>query len=387
MNKKIRLTLTVLIALVLVSCQLNFGLPGVTSATGTPVPGRIVQSTLSPSGISGGITLQDENTLVYLYQQVAPGVVAIQTLTQDGGALGSGFVYDKEGHIITNYHVIEGATTVEVDFISGFKIRGEVIAIDLDSDLAVIKVDAPAEELVPLPLGDSDQVQVGQLVVAIGNPFGLNSTMTLGIVSAKGRSLDSLHTTSTGSTFSAGDIIQTDAAINPGNSGGPLINLRGEVIGINRAIRTSSTTTIGEPINSGIGFATSSKIVERVIPVLIEKGSYDYPYLGISSRNEISLLEAEAIDLPRSSGAYVIEVSSGSPADLAGVRGASRQSSIMGLPAGGDLIIAIDGHPAQSFADLVGYLMANKSPGDTVVLTILRSTEQLEITVTLDKRP
>ncbi|HZU86212.1 MAG TPA: trypsin-like peptidase domain-containing protein [Anaerolineaceae bacterium] len=391
MNKKISLSLTIVLALVLASCQLNFGLPGVASATETPTlepTANLIQPTLAPSVVvSGSVILQDENTLISLFQQVSPGVVAIQTLTAEGGALGSGFVYDKEGHIITNYHVVEGATDVEVDFTSGFKIRGNVIATDMDSDLAVIKVDAPAEELFPLPLGDSDQVQVGQFVIAIGNPFGLSNTMTMGIVSAKGRSLDSMRSTAAGGTFSAGDIIQTDAAINPGNSGGPLLNLRGEVIGINRAIRTTTTTASGEPANSGIGFAISSKIVQRVVPVLIETGIYEYPYLGITSRSKLSLMEAEAIGLTRSSGAYVIEVTSGGPADLAGVHGADRQSSILGLPAGGDLILAIDGRPVQVFADVVGYLMASKSPGDTTVLTILRGTEQLEITVTLDKRP
>ena len=389
MNKRSNLFLSILLVLILASCQLNFGLPGVAEATEVPTstPEAVAQPTQPAVVIGGSIILQDEETLIDLFKQVSPGVVAIQTLSEEGGALGSGFVYDMEGHIITNYHVIEGATDVEVDFTSGYKVRGEVVATDLDSDLAVIKVEAAAEELHPLPLGDSDQVEVGQLVVAIGNPFGLSSTMTMGIVSAKGRSLDSMRSSTTGGHFSAGDIIQTDAAINPGNSGGPLLNLRGEVIGINRAIRTTISTIDGDPANSGIGFAISSKIVQRVVPVLIEKGVYDYPYLGVSSRNEMTLLEAEAIGLAQSSGAYVVEVVPGGPADQAGVRGANRQSSIMTLPAGGDLIIAIDGNPVLVFAAVVGYLMANKSPGDTTVLTILRGEEQLEITVTLDKRP
>ncbi len=389
MRKIISIFLIILIFLALTSCQFNFALPGIVAPTQTPRPTatRIVLPTSEPATFEGSLVLQDENTLINLYQQAYRGVVAILTLTEEGSVLGSGFVYDMDGHIITNYHVVEDATVVEVDFVSGYKTRGEVIATDLDSDLAILKVEAPLEELVPLPIGDSDQVQVGQLVAAIGNPFGLYNTMTLGIVSAKGRSLDSYRSDSTGANFSAGDLIQTDAAINPGNSGGPLLNLRGEVIGINTSIRTTSYTITGEASNSGIGFATSSNILHRVVPVLIAKGHYDYPFLGITSRPEITLLEAEAIGLSYSSGAYVIEVTPGGPADLAGIHGANRQSSIAGLPTGGDLIIAIDGRPVQVFADVVGYLMANKSPGDSTVLTIIRGTEQIDITVTLDKRP
>lgn len=399
MNKKHFLVTSLFLLVVLASCQFNFGLPGVPSTaevqntpsavapTATQTPAPPIQTPQTQVVVSGNIFLQDEETLVALFRRVSPGVVAILTLTEEGGALGSGFVYDLQGHIITNYHVIEGATEVEVDFTSGYKTRGEVVATDLDSDLAVIQVNAPPEVLTPLPLGDSDQVQVGEFVIAIGNPFGLSNTMTMGIVSAKGRSLDSIRSTSTGNAFSAGDIIQTDAAINPGNSGGPLLNLKGEVIGINRAIRTTNTTASGEPANSGIGFAVSSKIVQRVISSLIEKGYYDYPYLGISSRSTLSLIEAEAINLSGSVGAYVTEVIPGGPADLAGVHGADRQSSILGLPAGGDLITAIDGRPVQVFADVIGYLMSNKSPGDTIILTILRGTEQIELTVTLGKRP
>ena len=198
-----------------------------------------------------------------LYESVSPGTVAIIT---DQGQ-GSGFVYDGQGNIVTNYHVIEGATTVEVRFTSGYMAYGTIVGTDLDSDLAIVKVDAPAGELHPLPLGDSTSLKVGQTVVAIGNPFGLNSTMTVGIVSALGRTLDSAHETSDGNFFTAGDIIQTDAAINPGNSGGPLFNINGEVIGINRAIRTNSTTATGQPVNSGIGFAISVNMVKRVAPV------------------------------------------------------------------------------------------------------------------------
>ncbi|MRR32311.1 trypsin-like serine protease, partial [bacterium] len=190
--------------------------------------------------------------------------------------LGSGFVYDTQGHIITNAHVVDGATSVEVDFPSGVKAAATIVGEDLDSDIAVIKVDVSTDELHPLILGDSNHVQVGQFAIAIGNPFGLNSTMTTGIISAKGRQMQSLHQTPGGNYFTAGDLIQTDAAINVGNSGGPLLNLDGQVIGINRAIQTSSNTTVGgEPGNIGIGFAVPINIVKRVVPVLIAEGHYD----------------------------------------------------------------------------------------------------------------
>ena len=195
--------------------------------------------------INADTIYQQEDVLVNLYDNVNQGVVAIQTIGTLGEGLGSGFVYDNQGHIVTNYHVIEGADALEVDFVSGYKVRAELVAIDLDSDMAVIKVDVPADILMPIPLGDSDQVKVGQTVVAIGNPFGLSSTMTLGIVSAKGRTMDSFHESPTGGTFTAGDLLQTDASINPGNSGGPLLNLSGQIIGLNRAIRTTDANEAG----------------------------------------------------------------------------------------------------------------------------------------------
>ncbi len=328
-----------------------------------------------------------QDVLTGLYDQVSPSVVAIQVTTQNGGSLGSGFVYDTQGHIITNYHVVDGAQKVEVDFTSGYKTYGNVIGTDLDSDLAVVKVDAPAEELHPVKMGDSSALRVGQTVVAIGNPFGLNGTMTIGIVSALGRTLDSEHTAPGGSFFTAGDIIQTDAAINPGNSGGPLFNLDGEVIAVNRAIRTTNFTSTGEPVNSGIGFSISVNVVKRVVPVLIAQGKYDYPYLGISSMNDLSLPVIEELGLKSYVGAYVTSVAPGGPADRAGIRAGDKDTSILGLKAGGDLIIAIDGKSIRSFDELLAYLISNKSPGDSVVLTVLRGDEKTDITIKLDKRP
>jgi 2-alkenal reductase len=339
-----------------------------------PVPGPQIVTDLA----------NQQDVLVRLYDQVNPGVVSVQVLTDNGGGQGSGFVYDKEGHIITNLHVVEGATDMEVDFPSGLKVRGKVVGVDQDSDIAVVKVDVPADALFPIRLGSGDALKVGQTVIAIGNPFGLAGTMTVGIVSAKGRTLESLREAPQGGFFSAGAVIQTDAAINPGNSGGPLLNLDGEVVGINRAIIANNST--GESTNSGVGFAINVDIVKRVVPELISTGKYDYPYLGITSQEEVSLLVSEALELPQSTGAYVLEVRPGSPADEAGIQ-AGNTPTDLGVNAGGDLIIAVDGREVRVFGDLLTYLMTSKSPGDTIVVTILRDGEQKEVSITLGKRP
>ncbi len=329
-----------------------------------------------------------QELLVALYERVMPGVVSIQVVSGTNiGSQGSGFVIDEQGYIVTNYHVVEGAKQVEVDFTTGYKSYGTVIGTDLDSDLAVIKVNASDGEIIPVPLGDSDNIQVGQTVVAIGNPFGLSGSMTTGIISALGRTLESQRDAPSGGFFTAGDIIQTDAAINPGNSGGPLFNLQGEVIGVNRAIRTTNFTEDGQPVNSGIGFAISINIVKRVVPVLIEEGKYDYPYIGISSIDELSLPQIEALGLTKFTGAYITSVAEGGPAEQAGLRAGDESTSIPNLMAGGDLIIALDGNSVLNFDDLIKYLINNKSPGDVVVITVLRGEEEVDFSVTLGKRP
>jgi 2-alkenal reductase len=340
---------------------------------------------ISPIDSNAENPAAQQDGLVALYENVSPGTVAI--ITDQG--LGSGFVYDSQGHIITNFHVIEGAKTIEVKFTSGFMAYGTVIGTDTDSDLAIIKVDAPAAELHPLPLGDSGALKVGQTVVAIGNPFGFSSTMTVGIVSALGRTLDAIHQTQDGQPFTAGDIIQTDAAINPGNSGGPLFNMNGEVVGINRAMETLNTTASGQGINSGIGFAVSINMVKRVVPVLIEKGSYDYPFLGISTLHDklMSLSIVEKLGLKSFTGAYVTDVVPGGPAEKAGIIPGNTPTDTPGLLGGGDLIIAIDGHTVRTFDEMLAYLITNKGPGDVVTLTVLRGTEKVDVPLTLDKRP
>jgi 2-alkenal reductase len=378
---KTRKSILALVVLVvaMIACQATSLQPQQPTAVSQPV------LPVAPIGSNTVNLVTEQEGLVTLYESVSPGTVAIIT---DQGQ-GSGFVFDAQGNIVTNYHVIEGATTVEVRFTSGYMAYGTIIGTDLDSDLAVVKVDAPASELHPLPLGNSDTLKVGQTVVAIGNPFGLNSTMTLGIISALGRTLDSAHATPDGAMFTAGDIIQTDAAINPGNSGGPLFNINGEVIGINRAIRTNSTTATGQPVNSGIGFAISVNMVSRVVPVLIATGKYDYPFLGISSlpNENMSLPVIEALGLKSYTGAYVTDVVSGGPADQAGVKPGSTPTNIPNLFSGGDLIIAIDGREVHTFDDMLSYLITNKGPGDSVVLQMLRGTEKADVTVVLGSRP
>lgn len=387
MKKGIPLVVLTVLVLSVLACSFTPRLVQ-NDSTITPVAAtEQVEPTPTFPPVSGN-ALASDAILTSLYRRVNPGVVSLVMMSDESSSSGSGFVYDKEGHIITNYHVVEGFEVLEVDFPDGLKVYGEVIATDLDSDLAVIKVDVPQARLHPLTLGDSDALQVGQIVVAIGNPFRLSSTMTLGIISAKGRILDSMRAAEDSTPYSAGDIIQTDAAINPGNSGGPLINLAGEVVGINRAIRTSGTTTEGEPVNSGIGFAVSINVVKRVIPVLIEKGSYDYPYFGItSSSRDFTLMEWDALGISHTSGAYITGIVAGGPADQAGLKAGTQNTAIPGLLTGGDLIIGIDGHPVYVYGDLISYIMTNKSPGDEVVLTILREDQKKEVKLILGKRP
>jgi S1-C subfamily serine protease len=391
------LTLTVLL-LASLSCVLPSATPTVLqvvptleSAVSPAIP------TAAPLAPAPAVQAGSTADLTALYQQVDPGVVAIWTFSSVSGnngtdlpiGQGSGFVIDTQGHVITNQHVVADAETIEVDFPSGVRTWAEVLGTDLDSDLAVLKVDVPAEQLSPLPLGDSDLVQVGETVFAIGNPYGLSGSMTSGIVSALDRTLDSERAAPGGQLFTSGDIIQTDAAINPGNSGGPLINLRGEVIGVNRSIRTESYTVSGDAANSGVGFAIPINIVRRVVPSLIARGSYEYPYLGISSLSEstLNLNTLEQLDLPADAvGVYVTCVTEGGPADRAGMRGAGSCEGGDLLP-GGDLIVAIDGHPLETFNDLISYLVSSTQVGQQIVVTVVREGVRTDLTLTVAARP
>ena len=375
MIKRNRIILVVIaLALVTLACVIN---PLALLERPAAVENDQVITTISTVSIDGG-------DLPALYQAINPGVVAIRALTEDGGGLGTGFVWDELGHIVTNFHVVESATDLEVDFPSGFKTRAEVLGTDNDTDLAVLKLNQLPPELVVLTLGNNHDLAVGQSVIAIGNPQGLNGTMTQGIISALGRTLDSMHFAPGGGAFATGNIIQTDAAINPGNSGGPLINLNGEVIGINSAISTTSIDMSGQPVNSGLGFAISIDTAKNVIPDLIEFGSHETPFVGIQVLSEVSLFVQEELDLPRSTGVYVLEVTPGSPADRAGLRGTDSEE---GVPLGGDLIIAIDDLEVQNFEDFMGYLLTYKKPGDEVVISAIRDGKVLEFEVRLGDRP
>jgi S1-C subfamily serine protease len=377
--KRVLFSISVLM-MAMLACQMT-GISALPQAQPTPV----VQINATPPALpTPSDPAEAESTLEALYEQVLPGVVSIRT----GQAEGSGFVFDSDGHVVTNQHVVEGTSQVEVAFASGFKAYGTVIGFDADADVAVIKVDAPADQIHPLAIGDSNTLNVGEQVVAIGNPFGLSGTMTLGIVSALGRTQVAHVDPESGGSFSTADIIQTDAAINPGNSGGPLFNLKGEVVGINQSIRTETfNDATGNAVNSGVGFSISINLVKRIVPYLIRDGNYEYPYLGISSARELNLAAIEALGLNTYTGAYVTSVEPGGPADQAGLRGGTQPTNLGDLQAGGDVITAVDGQPIATFDDLLCYLTTNKSPGDTIVLTIVRDGQSMDVTVTLGKRP
>jgi 2-alkenal reductase len=337
----------------------------------------------------------EELLLVNLYERVNPSVVNIlvtvgdETLDTAPADLfptqgqGSGFVYDPAGHVVTNNHVVAEARRVEVTFFDGTTVGAEVIGTDPDSDLAVVKVDVPPESLRPVTWGDSDELAVGQRAVAIGNPFGLNGTLTSGIISALGRSLP----TESGQ-FRIPQIIQTDAAINPGNSGGPLLNSKGEVIGVNTAIVPRSTG-IGERSFLGVGFAIPSNLVKRVVSGLIENGSFEHPWIGFQGSSVTAEIAVE-MKLPVARGALVVEVISGSPADDAGLRSGTREFLMengIDTVIGGDVIIAIDDEEIRTFDDLIAFLSSRGEVGKVVVLTIIRDGEEQKVELTLGPRP
>jgi len=384
----------VVVAVALLACSASSLVPssaGVATAVPTQATSNASNSTTTQPVVD---LVNQQSQLVSLYQKVNPGVVEIIVSSQTSLGQGSGWVFDANGDIVTNNHVVEGATQVEVDFPSGDKVFAKVLGTDPNSDLAVVKVDPSAVKLVPLSLGDSTSLQVGQIVVAIGNPFGLSGTMTTGIISGLGRTVPSTGTTTANQpSFSTGDVIQTDAAINPGNSGGPLLDLNGNVVGVNSQYETSGVSTAtSQPGNSGIGFAISVATVKRVVPSLITNGKFDYPYLGIeSSGTVLPLYITQALGLQSPNGVYVTGVASGGPADKAGIRAGTTPLSISGtatgINSGGDLIVAADGQKINTYDDLITFLALHKSPGDTVTLTVLRGSQQVDIPVVLGTRP
>jgi 2-alkenal reductase len=322
-----------------------------------------------------------EGTLIALYERVNPSVVHIFVLDAQGlvAGTGSGFVYDDEGHIVTNNHVVTGAGGLEVVFADGQRRAAEIVGSDVDSDLAVIRIDSLPEGVEPLTLGDSNEVQVGQFAVAIGNPFDETGSLSLGIISGLGRSLTSDRIAEGGGRYSLPQVIQTDAAINPGNSGGPLLNLAGEVIGVNSAISTSTGT------NSGVGFSIPINAVHRVAPALIAEGVYHYPYIGVRMTG-IDLATQEELNLPQANGIYVTDVTPNSPAEEAGLQ-ASGINDTVGILPGGDFIIAVDGRPVSEPDDLISFLVFDAEVGQTITLTVIRDGEQIEVPLTLGERP
>jgi len=365
-------------------------------------------TTTSPA-ISGGSELLSayESTLESIYTAVSPQVVNIMVLSpastsnnfqnfpfgnnnnnnqsqQLSEALGSGFVWDTKGDIVTNNHVVDGATKIEVTFSDGTTVPATIVGQDPYSDLAVIKVDVSANKLSPVTMADSTQVKVGEIAIAIGNPYGFEGSMTVGTVSGLGRDLPTSQTDqTTGASYSIPDVIQTDASINPGNSGGVLVNDQGQVIGVTSALESASGSS------SGIGFAIPAEIVSKVVPSLISSGKYDHPYLGISGTTMTPDI-AQAMNLPTDTrGALVGQVTTGGPADKAGLKGSNTTVTINGVQGtvGGDVITAIDGHTITSMSDLIAYLAINTQVGQTVSLTILRNGQTQTVQLTLGNRP
>ncbi len=302
----------------------------------------------------------------------------------EAAALGSGFVWDTQGHIVTNNHVVDGANRISVTFADGLTLPAELVGRDPQSEVAVIKVDpTKVENLRPVSVGDSTQVKPGQFVVAIGNPYGLEGTMTFGIVSALGRSLPVGNTFTRAGSYTIPDIIQTDAPVNPGNSGGVLVDMNGRLVGIPTAIESQSGAS------AGIGFAVPSVIVQKVVPELVKTGKFEHPYIGIRGGTLTSQV-AEAMGLPSTTrGALVVSVTADGPAEKAGLKGSTKTTQIDGLDAeiGGDVITAINGQPVRDFEDLTTYLARTGKVGDQVNLTILRNGNAQSVTVILAARP
>jgi S1-C subfamily serine protease len=315
--------------------------------------------------------------LTQIYNRTRRSVVLITVRMAFGGGQGSGFIYDGEGRILTNNHVVEGAGDITVTFVDGTIVPATLVGMDPYLDLAVVDIDAADYLLRPLTLGNSSELLVGDQVVAIGNPFGLENSMTSGIISALGRQMNAPG------GYPIVDVIQTDAAVNPGNSGGPLLNIRGEVIGMNTAILSG----VGE--FSGVGFAIPSDAIKREVQSLIETGSYQHPWLGVSG-TDITPAVADEMGLDEGTkGALIFDVTAGGPAEEAGIRGGSRTVTIDGVSVrvGGDVIISIEGYSIRSFYDLSFYLERNSRPEDTLTFTLIRDDDVLDLDVTLGERP
>jgi len=365
----------------LVSLACGVSAPRATSSQPTPIV-EVVQA--NPTASTSTITLvsNEDQVLVDLYSRLNPSVVNITVYLSQNGELvtyaqASGFVYDDQGHVLTNAHVVHGTDAVEVTFSDGLIREASLVGEDLNSDLAVIQVELPTG-VTPIPLGTMDELAIGQTTIAIGNPFGFEGTLTSGIISALGRTIPAL------TIFSIPQAIQTDAAINPGNSGGPLLNLNGEVIGVVDQIETTGVSAG----NLGVGFAVPVSLVQRVVPALIEIGHYDWPWLGVSGYTVNPPL-VKAMSLPVEQGAYVSTVTEGGPALAAGLVGTKETitQDSRTVEVGGDVITAIDEQPVRTFDDMLVYLSLHASPGQEVTLTILRDGKYQDVKLQLGTRP
>jgi putative serine protease PepD len=338
----------------------------------------------SPARAVSGLTPEEE-IVIGVHRAASPGVVFVTStvLNQDfffrvmpERGTGSGFIIDDRGYILTNNHVVENADSLEVTLADRTKVPAKLVGRDADSDIAVIKISVPKEKLSPLKLGDSSQLQVGQLAIAIGNPFGLERTVTRGVVSAVGRTLKS----ETGRQIR--NVIQTDAAINPGNSGGPLLNSRGEVIGINTAMFTPSGGSVG------IGFAVPINTAKAVLPQLLARGRASHPWLGISGL-DITPSVARTLSLSATEGVLIALVSPNGPAAKAGLRGSQRRirvgNAMIGV--GGDIITSLDGEKIASVDDLTAFLDDRKKAGDEVRAEVLRDGKPMSFTIRLGELP
>ena len=334
----------------------------------------------STVGEEVSVSVGRDLSLIQIFERSEEGVVRVNIQRSEEllgvNGVGSGFVFDKNGHVITNAHVVENSEKVVVTFLDGRSYNADVIGVDAFTDLAVIRVEVDPSLLKPLLIGDSSNLKVGMEVAAIGNPFGLSGSMTSGIVSTLGRLLPQE------SGFSIPDVVQTDAAINPGNSGGPLLNSRGEVIGINTAIQS----TTGE--FTGVGFAIPSNTIAKIIPILISEGSYHHPWVGISGR-DIDPDLAKALNLVDARGFLIVNVIEGSPADKAGLKGSTETKTVDGIeyPYGGDVILSVDGNIVRQIDDILIHLQRYKSVGDEMVLEILRDCRITNFVIQLEDRP
>ena len=385
-NNKLSIGLLAFSVVILLGCALtptsqNVGFPfGTMSPTQAPTPLVII---VTPTLVETELLAEaaaEERLIINIYARVSPSVVFIDAINNEDpleSSNGSGFVFDTKGHIVTNNHVIADSDKILVTLADETTAPAEVIGTDPGSDLAVLKITAPPEMLQPIELGDSKSLQVGQRAIAIGNPFGLERTVTTGVISSLRRTLNRRD-----SGFRIAELIQTDAAINPGNSGGPLLDSSGKVIGVNTAIFSQSGTS------SGVGMAVPVDMVRKVVPKLIETGHYAHPWLGITGQSITSDLQ-EALDLPVDKGILVYTVEEDGPAEKAGLRGGDHEVRLAGLPVltGGDILKSIEDMPLKKFDDLINYLARETEVNDTVVLVVLRDGKEYSVQVRIEERP